>query len=474
MSTEQVKSTNTEALQDFKKLAHGNVLGYLRKKRSLEIEIASLNRRITELRLTDSQLKRRVYNNLTMAAVDERYKADDSMTIKPVQVLDYIDIGYPGPHHTIAYDKNKLSETVREILVEISKLESEIKSLNATVRSKQARLDNINNILEANKKSKNPDKPVEKDLEKDRIAKTKEYYINLLYNMSFYYAQSTRNNAGNRAFPEDVKMVKALLNIQQQFRCFTQGMAVIDKDFATGGKKELDVVDPGAANNIYILGLEEENLRTVSRNDKVFDQVLKYSDKLTATLNNTLNSRGTDRKAPLKVATDNKFKKKNEDWGKGLSNFIQSWSEAYNTDITAGARKMWQKKTSRLYVGLPPCPDALPDLNKNDEVKAFVEAEDAKNKAEGAKEYANLMAKSAPANLKLLQSIEKDRIDLINSIKLQLSNLSNSSNGDISKQQTQLLGDLNIAQQELEQAQKAIVDTKTEIGVATGDFGIVL
>jgi hypothetical protein len=72
----------------------------------------------------------------------------------------------------------------------------------------------------------------------------------------------------------------------------------------------------------------------------------------------------------------------------GLPNLLpQSWSLPLFQKQFDAVSKWWRSLNSATFVGLPPCPDALPVLNQNDTNKAKAQAQDKVDQTKGSQEY---------------------------------------------------------------------------------------
>lgn len=384
---EQVRQTNTSEIAQLQSIAQGNSVSSLQTD-YLKRQIAIIQSRLSDLRHHYKALQSRILNNLDTATL-QGLNADGDIRIKPVQSFDYIELGFPNPTQLLSYEKGKLLENdgVRYVISELERTENEIKDLVVRLKTMKGQLDKINETIKGEKNSQT----LQANIHKDKIARKQSQIVFQLYNLHQYYYENTIDNNYKRAYPQDPKILTSLVSVRYQFRCQIQSLL---KVFPT--LQKVDLKDPGSNDNETILMDLVNTLRAVAANDISTTQLKKNTNNLTSILNDPKLSRGINRKPPPLLPPVQSMRYITPTYAIGVNNFLpKSWSIPLFTKQFDAVLKWWRLKAKDQYVGLPPCPEALPALNENDTNKAEETAQDKVQQAEGAKIYQTNLQKNS-------------------------------------------------------------------------------
>ena len=138
-----------------------------------------------------------------------------------------------------------------------------------------------------------------------------------------------------------------------------------------------------------------DGLRGAAKNDKLDSNGQKNVNNLSSVINDGRLSLGINRKPPPSVPQSESMRSITQSYALGVNKLLpKSWSMPSYLKPVDAVLKWWRVKNKATYVGLPPCPNALPDLNQNDKNKAEVQAQDKVDQAKGSQEYQRKLAET--------------------------------------------------------------------------------
>ena len=387
-----VYSPSLVELERYRKIIEGNDLkSILDTKDRLSIELTRLQKLLDTLRREENITKGRIYNNLD-AAEATLDSPDFQMTQEPIQASQYIEIGYPDLDNAITYDMGRLLNVpgMVEILKKLHEIDFKIRKVQSYIEDTKSLLSTT--MIKLNDlKKKNI---TEASIKKQKIASRENYYIRFLYCLHLYYRQNTEID-GQRLFPEDLKIIRALLTVREIFRAHVQALPQFLED-NPDYKSKLDLDDIGSDRNGEILRSFIAATHIVGQSEKVEQKVKEYVDSLTTSLNNPYLSNNLSKKPPQDFGFTLYESSKTYPIGRKVAiakigNLF--WDLPIANSMKNAVEKVFRKKVKKNYIGrsydvyLPPCPNALPDPNENDIDQASNDAIELASNEVAALEY---------------------------------------------------------------------------------------
>jgi len=370
------------------RMVEGNSLTGLRAAKDfLPTAIAANQRRLNQLRSTESLMLQKLRRELSMQEIDGQ-RADIYMKVEPMQSFLQYDTGTPDPHTYIIYDVDKLQKLTVGMQTLISgqkAIASEIKGLVASIRDLNNTLESVNKMIAA--------KGTEAAMEKDRIAERSIAELFALYEIYTQYRDNSQDADGNVGYTSDQKLVKVLEVLQIRFSAIAER-----NPYVLNGSLVLDTVNPGSAvNGVVLTELIEKLRQTANPGNKgiVDKRIQKYADSLVKNINDKDISVGINRRTESKDSPDpeDALKDKTATTSK-MVQFTQKaakwWTKFDGKKFSDKATEAFKWRVKAVYGGLPFCgePEKSAEEKERDAAQAkqkTVAAKAAEGQAEAAK-----------------------------------------------------------------------------------------
>jgi hypothetical protein len=366
----QIINTTAEDLQNYQSYAVGNTVSGMRA------ELDIINRRLVTLydrllHLTDNEkiVKARIINNIDMIYINANLTADSP--VEAIQSLVNTVIG-PNPDQNLGFDKSQLANKIigiKALDAELGKIDFEVKAVQQKIKFYENERDSIQAQLQAATQNK-PNNFIDKtfgrflpltpeDLEKDRIAKARVANLLLLYRLCLRYRNySTNPTTGSPGFPDDPKLARNLIIIQQTFAAVAKGFP--NGEFLTGSTA-LDLDNPGAGGNAQILLRKIGADRATATNDKLGSDVKKYVDDLTALSQDTFASEGIQKKPSPLLPSENSMRAQTVSYPASVLNLNGLYAFSFEcASILDAVRNVFKRDNGYLFQDLPTCPNVVP------------------------------------------------------------------------------------------------------------------
>lgn len=146
--------TSSEDINRITEIAAANSVTAIRiSKDMIERRLPILQRRLSDLRYNEGLIKARFYNDKNLLIIEQKYKADAKVTVKPIQGMAEVEVDITGPHHSVAFDQNSIDRRqvgLIELKKEIEKINNEIKVVESQIRDYTKVLNDIQKRLDFN------------------------------------------------------------------------------------------------------------------------------------------------------------------------------------------------------------------------------------------------------------------------------------------------------------------------------------
>jgi len=405
----QVLVTTTNDIARLNHLLVGNsITGFRNGIQKAQQRIVTLEKTQTELRLSESHIKSRLYSTLDQAFIYS-HTGGGTNTRADWQSSYEQQIKEAGTDPSINHDKfqtylsihgvSEMEQALNKINNELMQIDTAIREYSLTIVSFQTAIKSAEEARSKNILYKagslvssvgNYLSPDQSDIEQDAIAKSNVSGLLLLQGLSKAYNMYSTDQEGKRAYPDEAKLAATTMsNIRKHFWAHAQSYP----EFLQENTK-LDFNDPGCEQNLKIIKEKLDTFRGAAANTKIVDVVDQFIKNIVTVVNDSSISDGISKKAETILPEGTSLKDKTIHY----PSVVMSLGDTYYYGSfecptwLAGLKKSLQEKNTK-FLPLPLCPKIVrpPDTSKNlksDQVKD--KYEEAKNA--GAQKFRDALA----------------------------------------------------------------------------------
>jgi hypothetical protein len=406
----QIINSTMEDLQNYQSFVVGNTVPGMRAELDhITRRLVILNRRLIELMNNEAIIKARIINNTALLQVQDNFKADSPKD--PKQSMKNTP-ATPQPDQNLSFDKYKIANItigIKALDAELNKVNFEIQGIQQKIKFYENEQTTIQNQLTAatqNQPSNFIDKthgrvisPQSSDLEQDRIAKSRIGNVMLLYQLCKTYQNYTLDpNTGKSKYPDEPKLARNLMNMQQTFVAVAKGFP--DGEF-TEGPTILDLEFPGSINNEAVLLIKLGPERATAKSHKLNVDINRYISDLTALSQDTFSSDGIQKKPNAQLPENDSMRSQTENYPASVLRLGKNYVWSFELpSIASAVTKVWKRENGQLFQDLPTCPNVILSPTSSDDKLLAYRKQQSADQAAAATNYKETKEAQAAADAK--------------------------------------------------------------------------
>ncbi len=360
--------------------------------------------RLVELYRNESIIKARIYNNSDAIKIATEYTAGKNKKNVAIQSFAQITVA-DDPHQNIMYNKFNtmtLEDGVRKLDAELNRINTEIKELEATLNLYKQKYDEIKKRFDdAEKKKDDSNKigkflaPTREELVADQIAQAKTTNILLLQGISKQFRdlstvyRHTSSETGKTVkewleileagkvvgYPDGDRRTANQLRVYQQLfyahghakglnarviETSEEGITVTEEVVPLSTLLNFD--NPGDTKNLKVLEGYSETARGAARSTKKMSlKVTRYLNDVKSVVADPIISKGVEIRPDISISVSESMRVDTLSYPVSAIRIGDFYLGSFEMPTLFDTiRKNWKKKQSRMYFGLPVCPDAKP------------------------------------------------------------------------------------------------------------------